>query len=79
MADNAVPATRKFNEEQLKPGAERAGEGLKTGADRAGKGLQDAADKVSQQAGQTSLLTISHLYRMPAYYTCDCNLIMHGL
>ena len=52
MADNAVPATQKFNEEQLKPGADRAAEGLKTGADRASKGLQDAADKFSEQAGQ---------------------------
>ena len=52
VADNAVPATQKFNEEQLKPGADRAAEGLKTGADRASKGLQDAADKFSEQAGQ---------------------------
>lgn len=52
VADNAVPATQRFNEEQLKPGADRAGEGLKTGADRASQGLQNAADQVSQQAGQ---------------------------
>jgi hypothetical protein len=48
-----VPKTQQFNEEQLKPGADRAGEGLKTGADRASKGLQNAADQVSQQAGVT--------------------------
>ncbi len=48
-----MPKTQQFNEEQLKPGAERAGEGLKTGADRASKGLQNAADQVSQQAGIT--------------------------
>ena len=52
VADNAVPATKRFNEEQLKPGADRAGEGLKTGADCASQGLQNAADQVSQQAGQ---------------------------
>lgn len=52
IADNAVPATKRFNEEQLKPGAEKAGEGLKAGADRASQGLQDAADQVSQKAGQ---------------------------
>lgn len=52
VADNAVPATKRFNEEQLKPGADKAGEGLKTGADRASQGLQNAADQVSQQAGQ---------------------------
>lgn len=46
-----MPKTQQFNEEQLKPGADRAGEGLKTGADRASKGLQNAADQVSQQAG----------------------------
>ena len=51
VADNAVPATKRFNEEQLKPGADRAGEGLKTGAGRASQGLQNAADQVSQQAG----------------------------
>jgi len=51
-----VPRTQQFNEEQLKPGAERAGEGLKTGADRASKGLQNAADQVSQQAGMLKLL-----------------------
>ena len=56
IADNAVPATKRFNEEQLKPGAEKAGEGLKTGADRASKGLQNAADQVSQQAGQRAFL-----------------------
>lgn len=54
VADNAVPATQRFNEEQLKPGAEQAGEGLKSGADRASKGLQDAADQVAQQAGACS-------------------------
>lgn len=48
-----MPKTQQFNEEQLKPGAEKAGEGLKTGADRASKGLQNAADQVSQQAGMT--------------------------
>jgi len=48
-----VPKTQQFNEEQLKPGAEKAGEGLKTGADRASKGLQNAADQVSQQAGMS--------------------------
>ena len=48
-----MPKTQQFNDQQLKPGAERAGEGLKTGADRASKGLQNAADQVSQQAGRS--------------------------
>lgn len=58
VADNAVPATQRFNEEQLKPGADRAAEGLKTGADRASKGLQDAAGKFSDQAGLASVLLL---------------------
>ena len=62
MADNAVPATKQFNEEQLKPGAERAGEGLKTGADRASKGLQDAADQVAQQAGVHAVCPCGSLF-----------------
>ena len=49
-----MPATQRFNEEQLKPGADQAAEGLKTGADKASKGLQDAADKFSDQAGLLS-------------------------
>ena len=56
VADNAVPKTKQFNEEQLKPGAEKAGEGLKTGADKASQGLQNAADQVSQQAGMLSVV-----------------------
>ena len=55
-----MPKTQQFNEEQLKPGAERAGEGLKTGADRASKGLQNAADQVSQQAGMTCPMLLAY-------------------
>lgn len=58
VADNAVPKTKQFNEEQLKPGAEKAGEGLKAGADRASQGLQNAADQVSQQAGIPSAMLL---------------------
>ena len=56
-----MPKTQQFNEEQLKPGAEKAGEGLKTGADRASKGLQNAADQVSQQAGMTCPKLLLHM------------------
>lgn len=60
VADNAVPATQRFNEEQLKPGADRAAEGLKTGADRASQGLQDAAGKFSDQAGRQAVVLVLH-------------------
>ena len=71
VADNAVPATKRFNEEQLKPGADKAGEGLKTGADRASQGLQNAADQVSQQAGRH----VCCLLRADVYQSC-CKVCM---
>lgn len=74
VADNAVPKTKQFNEEQLKPGAEKAGEGLKTGADKASQGLQNAADQVSQQAGALHAILRKQLlllmYAMAVSYGC---------
>lgn len=57
-----MPATQRFNEEKLKPGAEQAAQSLKTGADRASEGLQNAADKFADQAGmQHHAHTHSHV------------------
>lgn len=63
-----MPKTQQFNEEQLKPGAEKAGEGLKTGADRASKGLQNAADQVSQQAGMACPKLLRMMLHMVSFY-----------